>query len=393
MRTTLVPADHVADCVEVHLARHAPTGRALYVTMLSLIIGAAAALPIVQVPITIQANGILRPTTERQEARTAEAGIVQSLRVRDGQRVRAGDTLAVLDASSVATRLAVSDSIARVRQAELADLAALLEARDSVRAHRDLRTPFRRQQLREHAAVLTELIAREAAEQRETRRLGLLLAGGFVAPEQVDRQEALHRAARAAVREHSERMRSHWSETHARIADELRQFSAERAELADALARHVVVAPVSGTVEMAASLSAGSVLERGERIASISPNTALIGEALLSPRDIAPIRRGMPARLMVDALNYRDWGTVDAWVLEVADDATLTADQPSFRVRCRLASHELRLPGGQRAVLGKGMTFRARFVVAERSLLQLLFDGVDDWLNPARAPAAEIAAR
>jgi HlyD family secretion protein len=29
------------------------------------------------------------------------------------------------------------------------------------------------------------------------------------------------------------------------------------------------------------------------------------------------------------------------------------------------------------------MTLRARFIVAERSLWQLLYDKVDDWMNPA----------
>jgi HlyD family secretion protein len=170
------------------------------------------------------------------------------------------------------------------------------------------------------------------------------------------------------------------------MADELRRLTVERAELTDALARHVVIAPVEGTVEMAASLSRGSVLQRGERVATLSPNTELIGEALLSARDIALVGRGTPVRLMIDALNHRDWGTMEAIVVEVADDASLSGDQPVFRVRCQLARTELRLRGGQRAPLGKGMTFRARFVIAERSLLQLLFDGADDWLNPARAP-------
>ena len=143
---------------------------------------------------------------------------------------------------------------------------------------------------------------------------------------------------------------------------------------------------------MAASLSAGSVLQRGERVATISPNTELIGEALLTPRDIALVRRGTPARLMIDALNYREWGVMDAIVIDVADDASLTGNEPVFRVRCHLARTELRLRGGQRAALGKGMTFRARFVVAERSLLRLLFDRADDWLNPAHAAARDIAA-
>ena len=386
MAQSLVPPPLVEDCVEVHLARHAPTGRALYLTILALTISAAGAAPIVQLPVTVQANGVIRPVVERQDARVAENGIVRAVRVREGDRVVAGDTLLALDDRAVSVRLAASDSIARAREEELADLASLLDLGDSPAPLPTLRTANRRQQWREHAAIAAELAARAAAQQKELERLQALFERGFVTAEQVEREESSRRTAAAALSEHLERNRSTWSDAHARVADELRRLAAERAELTDALARHLVIAPVDGTVEMAASLSPGSVLQRGERVATLSPNTELIGEALLPARDIALVARGTPARLMIDALNYRDWGTVEATVVEVADDASLTSDQPVFRVRCRLARPELRLRSGQSVPLGKGMTFRARFIVAERSLLQLLFDGVDDWLNPARAP-------
>jgi HlyD family secretion protein len=42
----------------------------------------------------------------------------------------------------------------------------------------------------------------------------------------------------------------------------------------------------------------------------------------------------------------------------------------------------LRLKSGQEGEIKKGMTFNARFVIARRSLFQLLYDKVDDWLNP-----------
>ena len=392
MRESLVPASLVEDCVEVHLARHAPTGRALYLTILALTMAGALAMPIVQVPVTVQASGVIRPVIERQDARTAESGIVHAVHVRDGARVHAGDTLLTLDARTVETRLAASDSIAAAREQELVDLSSLLNAQDSLVFAGRLRTPYRRQQSREHAAIVVELQARAAAEGREAERLRTLLARGFVARDQVERQEAAHRTAQASVREHIERMRSSWSDAHARLADELRHIATERAELREALVRHTVIAPVDGTVEMAASLSTGSVLQQGERVATISPNTDLIGEAMLPARDIALVRRGTPARLMIDALNYREWGVVDATVIDVADDAALSAAQPVFRVRCQLSRNDLRLRGGQRVALGKGMTFRARFVIAERSVLQLLFDGVDDWLNPARDPQVASAA-
>jgi membrane fusion protein, peptide pheromone/bacteriocin exporter len=382
----------VEDCIEVHLARHAPAGRALYLTTIALTIAAAAALPLVRVPITVQASGILRPTVERQDARAAENGIVHAVHMRDGQRVQAGDTLLVLDRTSVSTRLATLDSITGSREDDAFDLTILLDAGDSRIAPARLRTRYRRQQSREQAAMLTELAARADAEHREAKRLRILLDRGFTAPEQLERQEATLRTARATVDEYRERVRSQWSEAHARAIEELQRLSAQRAELIDAIARHAVIAPVAGTVELAASLSAGSVLQRGERVATISPNTEIIGEALLTARDIALVRPGTPARLMIDALNYREWGAMEAIVTDVADDASLTANEPVFRVRCHLVRTELRLRGGQRAAVGKGMTFRARFVVAERSLLQLLFDRADDWLNPARAPARDTAA-
>jgi HlyD family secretion protein len=383
MRELMVPAPLVEDCVEVHLARHAPTGRALYLTILGLTIAGAFAMPIVQVPVTVQARGVLRPVIERQDARSAEGGIVLTMHVRDGDRVRAGDTLVALDARTIEARLAASDSVAAARENDLADLTRLLDAWNSP-AWQNLETPYRQQQAREHAAIVAELRARAAAEQREADRLRALHARGFVALEQVERQEAAHRTAQAGVGEHIERMRSSWSDAHARTADELRGLAPQREELRESRGRRMVIAPVDGTVEMASSLSAGSVLQQGERVATISPNTDLVGEILLTARDIALVRRGTPARLMIDALNYREWGVVDATVIEVADDAALSAEEPAFRVRCRLSRGDLRLRGGQRVALGKGMTFHARFVIAERSLLQLLFDDVDDWLNPAR---------
>lgn len=393
MREPLVPAPLVEDCIEVHLARHAPTGHALYLTMVALTLACALAMPIIQVPVTVQAHGVIRPVIERQDARAAESGTVRGLYVRDGDRVRAGDTMLSLDARAIETRLAASDSFIEARGKELVDLASLLDAGDSLLPWQTLGTPYRRQQSREHAAIVTELDARARAAGRETDRLRALLVRGFVTPEQVERQEAAHRTAEAAVREHIERMRSTWSDAHARMADELRRHVTDQVELREALVRHVVIAPVEGTVEMAVSLSPGSVLQQGERVATISPNTNLVGEALVTARDIALVRRGTPARLMIDALNYREWGVLDATVIDVADDASVSGDQPVFRVRCQLSRHDLRLRGGQRVALGKGMTFRARFVIAERSLLQLLFDGVDDWLNPARDPRVAAASR
>ena len=70
-------------------------------------------------------------------------------------------------------------------------------------------------------------------------------------------------------------------------------------------------------------------------------------------------------------------------VLEVSDDFVDSGNQPMFRVRCALDRSHLVLSNGFVGRVKKGMTLRARFVVARRSLLQLLRDDVSDWLDPA----------
>ena len=345
-------------------------------------------MPLIQVPIVVQSDGIVRPSIERQEARAAESGIVQAVYVVNGVQVNAGDTLLTLEVEGVRTRLALLDSIAQAQTDDLADLAALLGASDTTFTDVDLRSQHRRQQVREHAAVEADLVALARLTHREADRARDLHSRGFATDEQVDQHDAAEHSALAAVRAHREQSRTRWSDDYARITAEDRRLESERSGLLETLSRYAVVAPVAGTVELTALLSRGSVLQRGEGVAIISPNTELIAETWLTPRDIGLVHAGTPARLMIDAFNYRDWGVIDAVVRDIADDASLERNGPRFRVRSRLTRTELRLPGGRRVSIRKGMTFRARFVIAQRSLMQLVFDDINDWLNPVRSASA-----
>jgi HlyD family secretion protein len=95
----------------------------------------------------------------------------------------------------------------------------------------------------------------------------------------------------------------------------------------------------------------------------------------------------MPVRLLIDAFNYSDWGFINGAVVEIPDDYAVINNRPVFRTVVKLEATELALQSGTRRQLKKGMTLRARFVVAERSLWQLLRDDINDWLNPLQRPA------
>ncbi|WP_169704525.1 hypothetical protein [Runella slithyformis] len=84
---------------------------------------------------------------------------------------------------------------------------------------------------------------------------------------------------------------------------------------------------------------------------------------------------------------------------DIAKDFTIPpasgASKPNeafFRVKCRLATTALKLQNGYETRLQKGMTLQAGFVVTRRTLSQLLFDKVEDWLNPNRTEASPHSA-
>ena len=83
--------------------------------------------------------------------------------------------------------------------------------------------------------------------------------------------------------------------------------------------------------------------------------------------------------------DYNYFGILTGKILSIDNDYTIIDNQPSFKVRCMLDSQQLYLKNGFKGNLKKGMTLQARFVVARRSLWELLFDKVDDWINPIRA--------
>ncbi|MCK7555323.1 hypothetical protein MKQ70_10045 [Chitinophaga sedimenti] len=107
-----------------------------------------------------------------------------------------------------------------------------------------------------------------------------------------------------------------------------------------------------------------------------------MAECYVSPRDIAYLKAGMPARFQVEAFNYNEWGLVQGKVLSVDNDFTMMDNQPVFKVRCAFASPAVETAHGVKGQLKKGMTLQARFILTKRSLFQLLYDKADDWINP-----------
>lgn len=218
---------------------------------------------------------------------------------------------------------------------------------------------------------------------RDFERSQFLYESKAISFAEFDETKLKFEQSQTALQLHINKQQAQWRQESSSFDNELRQLNNEIKRLEEQKSLYKVTAGVDGTLLNAKNIKPGDFVFSNQKIAEISPDSTLLAVAYISPKDLGFIKPGQPVSFQVDAFNYNDWGLAKGRVIEVADDLTLvTEQQVAFRVICALDQTHLSLKNGYTGELKKGMTFNGRFLVARRSLFQLLYDKVDDWMNP-----------
>lgn len=388
----MTPIAPLADSVELHLASHARRSHAIYLAVMTLLLAGLAALPLVRVPVVVRGAGLVRPTSEKHEVRARTSGLAERVLARPYQAVSRGEPLLVLRSAEHEQEASLLATQAREAGAAVHDLALLTGQEGSQTALRFARYVQERAQF---TNALNEVGVRREKAERDAERAREMFGRALVPRTELEEAEFRLASLRAEAATLRAQTLARWQAELSAARLRLAEIRSRQERLAEAGEQYVVTAPVAGTVEELASLAPGSYVQAGEVIAVLSPNAALLAELYVPPRDVGLLRVGMPVRLQVDAFNYTEWGVLSGRVREVGGDFVLLDGQPVFRVAVALDQTHLTLKNGVRGSLRKGMTLQARFQVTERSLWQLLFDDVNDWLNPntARSAPSRLSAR
>jgi len=94
------------------------------------------------------------------------------------------------------------------------------------------------------------------------------------------------------------------------------------------------------------------------------------------------LKKENKVNFQVSAFNYNQWGLANGKIEEIGNDVQIINNTPTFKVLCSLDQNFLKLKNGFKGKLKKGMVVNAQFELTERSLFDLLYDKIDDWLNP-----------
>lgn len=357
--------------------------RIIYWMIILMIAGGLTSLPFIVVDITAQAEGIIRPGTERTAVRSMVNGLIDSVHFRDGDYIERGTLIATVVNNTAATQMRNTDAEIRQKEQWIDDLNILVQS-DTLSSVTlsSLVSPYYIQSAGRYQYESEDRLATLRKVDKEMRTTTSLYNDKIISLKEYDdksteasKQLLTYQAFRKAQMEA-------WQIDLARIRSELMQLKTNRNQQVEEQTRFQVKAPVSGTLMGLRSWHSGSVISPGEILCEVSPEGELIAECYLMTRHIAFVQPGQKVSFRVEAFDQNYFSVLTGIVTSVDNDYTLSDNKPVYTVRCKLNTQTLSLNNSYHSHLKKGLSVQARFIITQRKLSELLFDKLSDWLNP-----------
>lgn len=329
-------------------------------------------------------SGKVVPSSREQVVQSLEGGILDEIRVREGDEVRTGQVLARLDKTRIESN--VGESAAKL-QAALATAARLQAevggtplvfplsvAKDTalVRAETAL-YQSRQNSLRESVKGLEETLE---LIQRELKLTESLVAQGAASGVEVLRLRRQYSDLSTKINDTKSQYLVKAREELARANAEVETQTSVTRGRTDALSRTVVLSPVKGIVKNVEVTTVGGVIPPNGKLMEIVPvDDQLLVEARISPRDVAFIYPGQRAVVKVTAYDYAIYGGLEGRVVNISPDTIqdeVKRDQFYYRVYVRTTQDHLKNAEGRRFPIAPGMVATADIHTGSKTVWEYL---------------------
>jgi HlyD family secretion protein len=355
--------------------------------VLGLILSFAVSLPLIFVDVAVQTQGTFQSSLQRNSIINTANGRLEFWSLSENRKVKKGDVLAVIRGEQINLEIKGFEERLDLLNGFIRDLRLLVDF-DYSSSLETLKpkTNFYQASLFEFKTQILNQELRVQKLDRDFQRSNSLFESKSIAFAEFDEVQVQSQQAKTHLELLKNQKINHWEQELINNSDERNRIMNQLEVSQEQLEQYKIIAGISGTLMNVLNLNEGDFVYPNQKFAEISPDSDLIAVTYISPADIAFLEKGQEVKFQVDAFNYNQWGVATGKVLEIADDLTMFSEKEAgFLVTCQLDSTELYLSSELKGGIRKGMTFNARFVVARRSLFQLLYDNVDDWLNPSVA--------
>jgi adhesin transport system membrane fusion protein len=338
---------------------------------------------------TVRAQGSVITSARTQIIQAADGGVLSEILVQEGQEVKAGQKLAVLEKDR--SNAAYEESRSKVAALQAGLIRARAESNEtkpvfpaSVRAYPEFVAAQERLYAQKRASLNDATGALEDA--LKLAREELQMNQGLLKSGDVSRLEVMR-----ALRQVSE-LEARLSEVRNKYAQEARQevtrledeLSSQRYKLEErrSVLEHTdLIASVAGIVKYLRVNTIGGVLRAGDELMRISPTESdMVIEAKINPVDIGQLELGLPVLVKLDAFDFSVYGMLtgkltylssDTLVEQGANGQTMSYYRAHVRIDANQANAML-----ARVSLKPGMTSTIDIKTRTRSVLRYLLKPV-----------------
>lgn len=349
----------------------------VYIIVLLSLVGILAALPFIKIDITSQSRGFVRSEMEDIPIFSVVSGRIEYINLRNNHPVNQGDTLVIVTKDIIDAQKKI--------QEQLKDTDSLLyeDYNHAIKFQKDsIITTTVLEAYIQYEANLNELKNSEEQSRANFNRYQILYDKGVIAKMEYEQYLYKLRQDQRSISALKKRQIADWELQKRTLLEKLQQQKGSLERLEAEEENYFITAPEQGSIDRFVGLQEYSFIMPQQTIAYLSPDKKLIVENTVSPQDIGLIKIGQVVKFQLDAFNYNQWGLLTGKVYDIAQNVTIENERVYFRVRSELDETTLSLKNGYTASVSKGMTLTSRFIITERSLYDLIFDKVDDWLNP-----------
>lgn len=285
------------------------------------------------------------------------AGIVRSVRVTEGERLQAGDTLLVIGSE---------DAELEVERATgaLADHSAELARAEEEYANLKASKAY------EVGVILADVNEAERSmvfNERQLERARTLYDQGVISQVQLDKDRRAWEASAsqyAVLRARSEVIRTQMERT---IRQERRGVALAQVSLELARSRlqaTVITSPVDGVVLTAEPEKlVGGAVEEGKMVLEIGCSGDLVFKAIVDESKVRDVRVGQRGRVFLSGYPYREYKVFEGEVMKIAVAPVAGGEQSGFAVSIRIKEPWVEVQDGRRVLLRYGLSGKVEIVV------------------------------
>lgn len=349
----------------------------IYLVIVLALVVFISSLPLIKIDISSQSRGVIRSTTDNVPLTSLVNGKVVYVHLKNNWLVKKGDTLIQLNQESLNSEKYTNESISSDLQTRIRDLSRIVTSSNAV-----LTTPELQQELNSYNSKKSELESKITQAKIVYDRYKHLFDKGIIAKAEFEKYSFDYTYSKQSLSSLFKSQKSVWQNQKRDLETQLKNLKGTLNKIDVESKNYVITAPISGTIENFSGIQVGSFLNASQTIATISATDQLIVESSVSPSDIGLIHKNQKVKFQIDAFNYNQWGLLEGKVIDIDHNITIQGEQAFFKIRSTINNTQLQLKSGYKTKVSKGMTLTTRYILSRRSLFDLIFDKIDDWLNP-----------